>query len=550
MNVRYGDSWASAADDGVVGRNFNFRFITDYDEWFSVGVYSLFSFNVYAESNGYKRLEYTDYQGWSRTTYRNDSWLEVFDDGYRIALPLDYLSQISVSGDPITKPFLFIDYGSTVFHDYFTPAVINYQDITLLKSDIVVDGDPSDWSGFTPVLVDAALPHGLSSTGADSREMYVATSNDGSIMYFMFKFSGPFSSWVSTDLIIPMIYLDSDGDGVVDRSIMSRDNGIYLSNYDTGVTQIISISSNLYNRSASAADGVLEFSFDLSYLSLPSNVVGFMGGDSKVVMILESVSNIGRIYYNVCEGGFPSKIIYMGRQWMYYASNPNIASFDGLTVKANLTQLYSVANYDVHIYDNNPLPYGFVDCIPRFYYLLTPLGNVVESPIQVNITYSDADLKKYGIIEDFLAPYYYNWTTQSYQQFKEYTVDKRRNIVSIWVYAEEAGMYPIIVLGQPMDASKRIGKEYRGMSSAGPAKLVVNLKTGEGYLEVTTLPLMVKEKYRIVFSVEVNNNMAMVLKGTIAVEIGGIELRLPITIYIDKATNKATMVGAVSFITF
>jgi hypothetical protein len=74
---------------------------------------------------------------------------------------------------------------------------------------ILVDGDPSDWAGISPLLTDAAGDGPFDTNGnyfAGEDFVNISVTNDSSNVYFLFEFAGPHTGGIT-------ISLDTDQNG-------------------------------------------------------------------------------------------------------------------------------------------------------------------------------------------------------------------------------------------------------------------------------------------------------------------------------------------------
>ncbi len=404
-----------------------------------------------ADTHGTRSLVMVFYypNGVRARTIFNNSYLVYNSSGMYVELPLDALN-ISLDTEMriVVTPKLMI-------FDHYSPS--HFGNITVNYTNVVVDGDPSEWDpGSTLLTVDQGDSYSLDYPGINATSLYVAT--DDNFLYFLVELEEPVNhSFYSSnpgdyiDEAVPhsfLVSLDVDNDNVFDYIVFF---------YSSGRVSVNNLSSHVihwYSDFPSAWDtDSLELGVSLDSIGLTA-----LSGNNitMVVSYLES-----RLYDRLSDKTMEYGFVYkpsVGGKHVILAENycPSLGcTVANTTIVAgdlNLTvNTTSILQLFVAGFNESPvLRRAHTSIIGGYYKFFVDDPNDVIWPVRVSLHYNDSVLEAVGVDESQLRIYYYNDTLDAYTplSLSGISVDTADNIVYFNVSRElyDAGD-PIILLG-------------------------------------------------------------------------------------------------------
>ncbi len=494
-----------------------------------------------------------------------NEWFNFTSSSFSAAIPFNelptYLSYIVSVNSNFRILRIMV---STGIEDYFIDKNFRSNiDLMAIRKDISVDGDPSDWNGVPPTMIDSGDIINHQYQDLNVTALYSALSTDGQVIYHLVNLSSVFNEtsylnfpnytvWYDTFQVF--ITYDVDNDGVDDLTALYTPRWAIITNLSNGMVFMGYPSTMEYN--ISQAGKWIE-------ISLNSSVPGIYEIPSGNIKLGANVSWNFRDYvpssrdiipYTIGGGGYVSHFIEPTNTnilapWYGYhvitSLNPSLLYLDDFSIKLNVSDETSLL---LRQYDNELSGVTSVDAASNFFVLWFYDINTVEWPLQINITYNENNLKNMGVKESELVPLHFNNEKGIYEAFKDYTVDRHSNIVHINVSKNEYVVSDgIIVLGR-VHKPKEEKYVFSGLSTNGISQLSLDLSKETGKLIVTNLLLNKIETYEIRFTVKQVTPNSLLLEGYIRIKILDKELYLPVTIFIDKLMNRAYVIGPISFI--
>ena len=485
------------------------------------------------------------------------SWYTYNSSSVSLVIPIDELEGF-VGG--LGNSFRIVRfYAGTYINDYFVaPSYKNLVDLSINKKDVIVDGDPSDWTGINPSIIDQGYESSQQYSFINATALYTALSVDGSKLQHLINVTGisnidnymKYPDYELWNRFSASIDYDTDMDGVEEINIGYGLDYCIVENLTTG-SYIFIYPADGY--SFSFREGWAEISIPSEWpgiYKIPSGTIGIGGVVHKWFFDYVIRASGDMVLYKFGEGGY---VLHSTRSQdtnldnqvdgIYSVSvGENYVYLDELHIKFNAT---SVMPLVLRNYYKDPCGTDFKS-VSKFYFLYFRNPSYITWPIEINISYDPGILKTLGVDESELVPFYFDRSRGEYVPFSDYKVDVANNVVYITMYEDEyLNSDCTIVLGYiPKPKNKYV---FIGISGRGLARLSVNLDDGTGKLMVYMPVKNTWLSYKLVFESREAVGDFIIVKGYIAIQMPEREYYLPITLTIDKQRNTAYLIGPIPF---
>ena len=534
------------------------NFLTGRDDYFSYGR-DIILFFVFSSTVKYGFVVNKSFYFHSMPT----DWFTYTSSSFSAAVPLNdllaYNNYIGVLGTRFRILRIML---STGIYDWFVyEGYTNSTDLSLNKRDISVDGDPSDWLGASPTIIDQGDGTNHYYQEFNATALYTALSTDGSVIYHLINLSAIFdpskylnfphyTNWYY-DYRIEIRY-DTDNDGLVDIYVNLNPYYCWVSN-KTGVS--VEYQSYTSNFNISLSGKWIEIGYPSSYPSVYQIPAGTVKIGAYIDWSYRDYAPKSRdiIPYSIGKGGYISHFIEpvdTNVDWVYgsqylYPSIPYLLYVDDFSVNFSVSSPMRMVmrGYDKDLSGVNE----GIKTVSNFYVLWFSIPEQVDWPIKINITYSDAAIKNIGMGEAELKPFYFNIAKGRYVPFKNYAIDTINNIVYITMDMDEyLNSDGIIVLGY----ESKLVKHYTfiGVSQDGIGLLTIDLAQREGKLSIYQPIYNMMMSYPLRFTDSVDTGGTIILNGYIKIRVLDRAVWLPTTVVIDKLSNKAYVIGPIPFV--